>query len=86
MSIVFHKCAQARLRYARAGSRFVGVGEGGLVACWRQDLAPGVGGVGYADWAHHVRESLAPAAVMLIMLLLLSCWPGCVAAGLYLVP
>jgi len=48
-----HWDGAARLRYTRVGSRFVGVGEGGVVACWRQDLAPGPGGVGYADWAHH---------------------------------
>ena len=42
------------LDYSRTGSHFAGLGEGGLVAVWRQDRI-GAGGIGYADWAHHVR-------------------------------
>ncbi|GLI71120.1 hypothetical protein VaNZ11_016189, partial [Volvox africanus] len=35
-----------------SGGRFAGIGEGGLVAMWRTDVI-GLGGLGYADWAHH---------------------------------
>ena len=45
------------LHYSRTGSHFVGLGEGGLVAVWRQDRV-GVAGVGYADWTHHVSVRL----------------------------
>lgn len=44
----------AALRYSSpGGGRFVGIGEGGLVAMWRADVS-GPGGLGYADWTHHV--------------------------------
>eukprot|EP00198_Chlamydomonas_reinhardtii_P002858 XP_001692194.1 predicted protein [Chlamydomonas reinhardtii] len=43
----------AALRYSSpGGGRFVGIGEGGLVAMWRADVS-GPGGLGYADWTHH---------------------------------
>lgn len=49
-----HVHPQARVVYARSGTRFAGVGEGGVVALWRQDLAPSARGLGFADWVHHV--------------------------------
>eukprot|EP00798_Chlamydomonas_sp_ICE-L_P019170 gene19170-25779_t len=43
-----------RIRYSRTGSRFAGIGEGGLVALWRPEVEPfGSGGLRYADWTHH---------------------------------
>ncbi|KXZ50483.1 hypothetical protein GPECTOR_16g658 [Gonium pectorale] len=43
----------AALAYSTpAGGRFVGIGEGGLVALWRAD-GLGPGGLGYSDWMHH---------------------------------
>ena len=50
-------CVQVSLRYTRLGTRFFGLGVGGLVATWRQDLPPAAGGLGYADWVHHVSEA-----------------------------
>lgn len=41
------------LLYTRQGSRFLGLGQGGLVSTWRQDLPPDSSGLGYADWVHH---------------------------------
>ncbi len=38
---------------AAGGGRFAGIGEGGTVALWRTDVL-GLGGLGYADWTHHV--------------------------------
>ncbi|GAX73065.1 hypothetical protein CEUSTIGMA_g518.t1 [Chlamydomonas eustigma] len=40
------------LQYSRKGSHFAGLGEGGLVAVWRQDRV-GSHGLGYAEWTHH---------------------------------
>lgn len=38
----------AKLLYTRQGSRFLGLGDGGLVATWRQDIPPD--GSGFGQW------------------------------------
>ena len=50
---VAHWGGAAAIRYSRSGTRFGAVGEGGLVAIWRPDMASSAG-IGYADWVHHV--------------------------------
>jgi hypothetical protein len=59
-----HWDSAASIAHSRCGTRFAGVGHGGLVAVWSEDVR-GQGGIGYASWTHHCLSKQGNAIVML---------------------